>query len=332
MNPPAHHPAPPPSPPSPPPPPPPPAIPHAEAKAFALIVLTLALLAAFVLYVMAARGVFEKTQRLLLLAENSEGVVVGMDMTFSGFPIGRVERIELGEDGKAHIHIDVAQKDARWLRTSSVFTLERGMVGGARLRAYSGLLDDPPLPDNARREALIGDAAAGIPQLVSTLSRLVENLEHISAADSPLNASLGNVKTFTGTLTGRHGALAGILGESGARQIVTALERTNRLLAQTDARLFGKDGVMDGAQRAASEIPAAVAEAHALLSDARASMKKVDAALGDVRVIAANARVATDDLDVLRNEVDASLRKLSGLVDEINRKWPFARARELQLP
>lgn len=310
----------------------PPAIPHAEAKAIALIVLTVALLAAFVLYVMAARGVFEETQRLVLLADNSEGVVVGMDMTFSGFPIGRVARIELGAEGKAHIHIDVPQKDAHWLRSSSVFTLERGIVGGARLRAYTGLLDDPPLPDAARREALIGDAAAGIPQLVSTLQQLAENLERITAADAPLDASLGNVKTLTGAMTGRHGALAGLLGETGAARVGAALERTNRLLARTDARLFGKDGLMDGAQRATAAVPAAVDEAHALLRDARASLQKADAALEDARAIAAGARVATVDLDALRDEVEASLRRLSGLVEEVDRKWPFARDRELKLP
>jgi len=43
------------------------------------------LLAGSVLYVMYARGVFEPTQRLVLVADDSEGVAVGMDMTFSGF-------------------------------------------------------------------------------------------------------------------------------------------------------------------------------------------------------------------------------------------------------
>lgn len=89
---------------------------HAGAKTVALIVMTLLLLGGFVLYVKYARGVFEETQGLVLLAENSEGVTTGMDMTFSGFVIGRVRRIELGDDGKAHIHLDIPIKDARWKR------------------------------------------------------------------------------------------------------------------------------------------------------------------------------------------------------------------------
>ena len=44
-----------------------------------------------------------------------------------------------------------------------------------------------------------------------------------------------------------------------------------------------------------------------------------------------NARVATTDLGALRTEVDATVRKVEQLVDEVNRKWPFARDTELKL-
>ena len=95
---------------------------------------------------MYARGVFESTQQLVLISDDdAEGVIVGMDLTFAGFPIGRVRRIELAPDGKARMVIDVPRKDAHWLRTSSIFTMERGMVGETHIRAFSGILTDPAL-------------------------------------------------------------------------------------------------------------------------------------------------------------------------------------------
>ena len=103
-----------------------------EIKAALLLLFTGLLIAASVLYLLYARGVFQPTQTLVLMAEDSEGVVVGMDMTFSGFPIGRVRRVELAETGNVRIVIDVPKKDAHWLRTSSIFTLVRGLVGGDR--------------------------------------------------------------------------------------------------------------------------------------------------------------------------------------------------------
>ena len=88
-----------------------------------LIAFTMMVIGGFVVYVLYARGVFENTQRLVLLTDNSEGVSIGMDLAYSGFPVGRVRRIELGKDGKVRIEIDIPRKDARWLRASSVVTL-----------------------------------------------------------------------------------------------------------------------------------------------------------------------------------------------------------------
>jgi phospholipid/cholesterol/gamma-HCH transport system substrate-binding protein len=77
---------------------------------------------------------------------------------------------------------------------------------------------------------------------------------------------------------------------------------------------------------------ATVAQLNGLLADARLSLKKVDAVLLEAQAVAANAREGTSDLAALRAEVDASLRKVEHLVNEINRKWPFARDPEIKLP
>lgn len=301
-------------------------IPQVEFKAILLLAMTFLLACGFVLFVMYSRGVFEDTQRLVLVADDSEGVLVGMDMSFSGFPMGRVRRIELGEDGRARILIDVLRKDAHWLRTSTVFTMERGLVGETRIRAFSNVLTDPPLPDNAVRQLLRGDATAEIPRLVATMRALLENLERMSGADSSLNQSLGNVQVVTERMKGKYGALGGALGgDEHARKVIAALDRTNALLAKTDQRIFGAGGAMDSTQDA-------VAQLNAMLRDVRESLKKADAVLAEAQAIGANARVASGDLGALRAEVDASLRKVGHLVDEINRKWPFARDAEMKLP
>jgi phospholipid/cholesterol/gamma-HCH transport system substrate-binding protein len=54
--------------------------------------------------------------------------------------------------------------------------------------------------------------------------------------------------------------------------------------------------------------------------------------LVEAQGVAANARTATNDLGTLRGEVESSLRKVNHLVDEINRKWPFAHDTEIKLP
>ena len=299
---------------------------NVEVKAIILLVLMGALIATFLLYIMYARGVFENTQRLVLVSEDSEGVIPGMDMTFAGFPIGRVQRVELSPDGKARILVDVAQKDAKWLRTSSVFTMEKSMVGETRLRAYSGILSDPPLEEGAVRTVLQGDTAAEIPKLVASARNLLENLESMTSSGSSINNSLANIDALTGRFSGKYGVLGGALGsDTEARKLIQTLERIDTLLVKADTRVFGKQGVMDDAQ-------AAIRQLNVVLKDASNSLKKVDAVLAEAQQVAGNANAATKDLGALRAEVDASLRKVTRLIEEINRKWPFARETELKLP
>jgi len=314
-------------------PPAPPPIAHLEFKARLLMVFMLLLVCGSVLFVLYARGAFDQTQRLVLMAEDSEGVAVGMDLTFSGFAIGRVHRIELSETGKVRILVDVAAKDAHWLRTSSIFTLVRGVVGSPAIRAYTGVLDDPALPDGAVRTVLQGDVSAEIPKVIASVRELVDNLNTLTAANGTVSASLHNLHTLTERLNGPGGALTVALGsEQDARKVVATLERTQALLtkldgiaAKTDTQVFGDKGVLPLAHET-------VVQLNAMLGESRESLKKVDGILRDAQAISGNAKAATADLGALRADVEANLRKIEGLVTEINRKWPFARDTEIQLP
>lgn len=317
-----------------------PPVPHLQVKAMLLLLFAALLVCSAALYVLYARGAFEATQGLVLMADDSEGVVIGMDLTFSGFPIGRVRRIELGDDGKVRILVDVARKDAHWLRQSSVFTLVRGLVGGTNIRAYSGVLTDPLLPDGAERHVLQGDASAEVPKLMATAKELLDNLSALTARDASLDASLAQVKSLTEKLNGPGGALGVLLGNEADRKKLTLtldhsnavlerttslLQRMNSLTAQADAQVFGDGGVMP-------QTRAVVVQLNATLQDAQASLKKVDAVLQEAQAVGSNVRVVTTDLGALRGDVEANLRKIESLVNDINRKWPFARDTELKLP
>ena len=306
---------------------------HIEFRAVLLLAFMLALIVSSALYVMYARGLFESTQKLVLVSDDSEGVVIGMNVTFSGFPIGRVRRIELADDGKARIIVDIASTDAHWLRESSVFTLVRGLVGGTNIRAYSGILTDPQLPDGATRTVLQGDAAGEVPKLIAAAKDLIESLSSLTSSSGALGASLGNLKVLTTRINGTSGALTALLGsEAEAKKLLATLDRTNALLTKldglagkADTQVFGETGVVP-------ETRVTVVQLNALLGEARNSLKKVDAVLVEAQAVGANAREATNDLGSLRGEVDASLRKVDGLIHEINRKWPFKRDTEVKLP
>ena len=74
-------------------------------------------------------------------------------------------------------------------------------------------------------------------------------------------------------------------------------------------------------------------ELNAVLGDVRGSLKKVDAVLVEAQAVGANAKDATHQLGDLRADVEANLRKVEGMLTELNRKWPFAKKdAEVRLP
>lgn len=313
-----------------------------ELRAALLLLFMAALIAGMVVYLLWARGAFEATQRLYLNTDDSEGIVVGMDMTFSGFPIGRVTGIELAREGTVRIAVDVPLKDAHWLRSSSVFTLEKGLVGAARLRAFTGILDDPALPPGAERTVLRGDVSAEIPKMVADARDVLQNVTQLTDAQSSLAQTLAELRGFTQKMNSAKGGLMGALtgDEADARRVAELLARTSQLVRNLDAVALRTDGMLQKADQQVlgqdgllTDARTAVRQMNALLQDVRQSMVKVDAVLKDVQAVAGNAREATSDLGDLRADVESSLRKIDALITELNRKWPFApKEKEVKLP
>jgi phospholipid/cholesterol/gamma-HCH transport system substrate-binding protein len=311
-----------------------------ELKAIMLLAFTVALILGAALFLLRARGVFDPKQQLVLVTDNAEGVVAGMDLTFSGFPIGTVKGVSLGETGNVKIRIDVLQKEAKWLRTSSVFTLIKPIIGATQLRAYSGILTDPPLPDGAERPVLRGDFNEEVGRVIGATKDVLDNLNQLTAQNSDLNHSMTNLQVFTEKLQSRSGALHAIFGnEEDARKLVAAVDRANsamaeiqklagngdRLVNHADTRVFGPNGIANDAQ-------ASVRQMQALLTDARGSLQRVDSVLKEAQGAVGNVNKATEDLGSLRGEVQDNLLKIEDLINDLNRKWPFAKERKIELP
>lgn len=287
----------------------------------------------FIVYLLHARGFFEKTFHLQLAAASADGVAPGVPVVFSGIEIGRVTTLGLNENGGIIIHTEFLGRNAKWLKENSTFTLDKPIVGGAKIRVDSPDLKAPALPDNATMLLLTSDISKEIPALVERVKAILANVEHLTRKDGELNATLANAKTVTGRMTGEYGMLEGVLGSpEKARALTDSIDKTRALMtkldgmaAKTDQWLFAEKGV-------AEQTREALAQVRLMLNDAQSSLKKADALMTNAVEISANVKEGTQDMAQLRAEIDDAVRKANDLVNEINRKWPFARNPEVKLP
>lgn len=311
---------------------------HFKVGLFAVASLLLA--GAFVVYLLHARGFFEGSFRLQFAAASADNVAPGVPVVFSGIEIGRVTSLGLNEEGGIVIHARFLQRNAKWLKENSTFTLDKPIVGGAKIRVESPDLNAPALPDNSTVLLLTSDISSELPALVERVKAILDNVEHLTRKDGEINATLANVKTVTGRMTGEYGMLESILGSpEKARAVTDSLEQTRALIikldglalkmdgmaGKTDAWLFAEDGV-------AAQTRESLAQVRLMLNDAQASLQKADAVMANAVDISANVKEGTQDIAALRAEIDDAVRKANALVNEINKKWPFKRDPEVKLP
>ncbi|OJZ21215.1 MAG: ABC transporter substrate-binding protein [Thiobacillus sp. 65-29] len=311
---------------------------HFKVGLFALASLLLG--ATFLAYLLHARGFFEDTFHLQLAAASADNVTPGVPVVFSGIEIGRVTTLGLNDNGGIVIHAEFMARNARWLKENSSFTLDKPIVGGARIRVDSPDLNAPALPNHATMLLVSSDISKEIPVLVERVKAILANVEHLTRKDGEIVGTLANVQTMTGRMTGEYGVLEGVLGSpEKARAVTETLDKTRSLMARLDGLalkmdgmagkadqwLFARDGVADSAQASLKQIGV-------LLNDARSSLQKADALMANAVAISADVREGTQDIARLRAEIDDAVRRANALVNEINKMWPFARDPEVKLP
>ncbi len=295
---------------------------HFKVGVFAVILFFLG--AGFLLYVLHARGFFEGTYQLQLAAASADNVVPGVPLTFSGIQIGQVTSLGLNDEGGIVIRAELLLRHAKWLKENSTFTLDKPIVGGAKIRVESLHMDAPALPNNSTMLLLTSDFTKDIPVLVERFKVILANVEHLTRPGGEINATLANTQKITARMTGEYGVMEGLLGsKEKARALTDALDKTRTLMikldaiaAKTDQWLFAKEGVADNTRVALTQI-------RGLLTDAQTSLRKADQVLKNAVDISANVNSSTQDLGQLRAEVDDAVRRASELVNEISKKWPF---------
>ena len=311
---------------------------HLKVGLFVIAVLILAL--GFLVYVLHARGFFEQRMHLQLAAASAEGISPGMPVTFSGMPIGQVTSVNLNEAGGILIKAEISQNGARWLREDSSFTLDKPLVGGAKIKVSSPNLSSPQLPDHSTVLLLVSDPTQEIPVLIERVKNILANVEHITRKDGELNSTLANTKTITTRMSGKYGVLEGVLGsEENARPVVASLQnlesltkrlnevsaKVDAMLAKTDHWLFDADGISEQSKQS-------LAQVRAMLTEAQGSLKRVDELLKNAVDFSANVKDGTQDLAKLRADIDDSVRKANDLLNDINRIWPFGKDKDMKLP
>ena len=277
-----------------------------EFKVGLFIVITSVLIIVSVGYLAYSKGFFTREYIFTLSSKTGEDISEGMPVLFSGFKIGKVETVELNDQGLLLIKIRVPEQHTKWIRSSSTFSLYKPLIGSSRLIVTTENLSSPALsPKTIPEITIINDInetiKKGQPTLVK-LDKIVTNIEKITA-------NLAKKETLIEMAVGT---------PESAKSVDASLKKIKDILVKTDEQLYGVDGTLPLIRK--------------ILKDIIVKLEKLNTAVDNVIKISADASDSTKDLKLLRAEIDSTVNSISTLVNALDKIVPSKKEPEIKLP
>lgn len=309
----------------------------ASFKVGLFLLLSVLMIIGSVVFILIRKQVFANHVYFTLSSATGEGISEGMPLLFSGFEIGKVEKFELDDKGTVIVLIKVPDEYAGRINKSSVFTLERPLIGSSRFIVTTPNLTETPADTGYVFDTQMVD---GINELIKRLQPMVEkideiatNLKTLTDENSHLNKTFIHFEKVAGELAQKHGLIEMMAGDKAAaaqfresvahlnnslREIETLIGNANKTLLKADEKLLGDGGTLS--------------KINAIVDDVNKKMIELDALVESLVKTGENIQVGTKDMDVLRKDLDAIINSVNLMVQDIRKVLPATKQSNVELP
>ena len=277
-----------------------------EFKVGLFVAITSILIIASVFYLAYSKGFFTREYLFTLSSKSGEDLSEGMPVLFSGYKIGKVETLELNDQGLLLIQIRIPERHTKWIRSNSTFSLYKPLIGSSRLIVTTENLNSPTLSQKQVPEiTMVNDINDTIKKVQPTLVK-VDNV-------------VTNIEKITTTMAKKDSLIEMAVGTpESAKSVNESLKKVKDILVKTDEQIYGNDGALPLVRK--------------ILKDMIIKLEKLNAALDNIVKISANTADSTKDLKALRDEIDTTVNTINNIVNEIDKKIPFKQESEIKLP
>ena len=283
------------------------------------LVVTFGLLAAAASYTLYRKGLFEEKVAFTLVAESGQHLSAGMPVVFQGLQLGTVQQVGINPRGQVEAAVTIPEDEHRWVRTSSTFTVEKPLLGGARIVVSTDDMDAPLLPEGARPHTTVQDDINRLIQnaqpVVQDLQAIVTHIRELSGEaakpEGDFRQTLAHLERFSGRLadepalltlltddpaTARHLNALLARAESGTGEAEATLAELRRTIARARGRLLGDEGT--------------VTRVDALLEDVQGKLAVLDPAVRE-------AAASTEGLERIRDELQITIEDTRSILNRI---------------
>ncbi len=271
-------------------------------------------------YVINKKGVFEPKINYTLIAKNAQDIEEGMPIFFSGFEIAQVKDLRLDERGEVLITISVPEHNTKWIRSGSIFTLEKPLIGKAQITLSASMnsrLINPKSLIRMQRDDGIDELISNIRPLTIELRSVLKNLNSISQDLADENASfqstLSNINKFSNKLSSSDNLLHTLTGDrKSAKELHQAIKNLNLALTEFKALTLNTNkGISEIRNDLIKPANSNLKELDLIFKDINTKLKEID---NTVKIIGQSDK----DIAYLKDEMKVWLEEVNELSTRIN--------------
>ena len=253
--------------------------------------VVLAMIAGLLLFTVWLAGLSNKKERCfdIYFAQAVGGLNKGSTVSFSGVPVGQIERISLLPDRPEFVWVRIKVDDETPVLQGTTAQIKgvgftgvseiqlTGAVKGGRPIAQIGPQGCPVIPSSSGG---LGALLNSAPELIDRIQRLTERLTELLSDKNQNSISdiLENVEKTTDVLAQRAPDLADAIGDAriAARNAGVAAQQVG-LLANSTNRLVNEQGkpAAEDLRRAIAGVERATANLDAMIADARPGVQNL---------------------------------------------------------
>ena len=305
-----------------------------EAKVGLFVGCTAILVVLALLYLAAGKGVFETTYTFTLSSKSGDSFAEGMPVVFSGFNIGKVQALELNDQGIVLIKIKIPDRHVKWIRSDSTFILYRPLIGSASIVVNTPNLKSPPLDTRKIKEVVIindiNDAIAKIEPVLERLTEIADNVENLtynlSDPKGDLSRVLGNAEKITTNLASKKSLVEmAVSDEESVKALNDSLKKlkdittkVDMMADKTDKEIYGTDG--------------ALPQVNTILKDLVSKLQKLDKTVDNINKISTDTSEGMKDFHILRSDIDDVVNSLGEVVKKLDAIIGSKKAPEFKVP
>ena len=253
----------------------------------AVTLLLLAVVAAFVIWISRLSEGSQKEYDIFF-KQSVDGLAKGSKVSFSGVPVGQIDRIELWKKDPSFVRVRIKVDKEVPILLGTTATIQGSFTGVSDVQLEGAVKGAPPIscPEDERlaacpegvpviptRRSGLGEILNNAPLLLERLATLTENLNEILNDENKraIGGILKNSERLTGTLADT------------APQLKATLADLQLAIKQATATLASIDGLVGTANRELNGQNSLAQDLRATLRSAKSAADQLEATLGDSR-------------------------------------------------